>query len=93
MQLDWKLTRSGPFPEGIQNAIVNLHAALVIQEAEASQDSIEERMPPSNHAPTPTTPTTAHTMFNWATEVDSLFGPVIRPNDNVTPHAHTPTTL
>jgi hypothetical protein len=38
MELDWKLTRSGPFPKGIQNAIANLCAVLVIQEAEALQD-------------------------------------------------------
>jgi len=39
MELDWKLNRSGPFPDGIQNAIANLRAALVIREAEASQES------------------------------------------------------
>jgi hypothetical protein len=39
MENEWKLTRSGPFPNGIRNAIVNLCAALVIREAEALQDT------------------------------------------------------
>jgi hypothetical protein len=39
MELEWKLTRSGPFPNGIRNAIANLRAALVIREAEALQDT------------------------------------------------------
>jgi hypothetical protein len=37
MEREWKLTRSGPFPEGIQNVIENLHAALVIWEVEAEE--------------------------------------------------------
>ena len=38
MENEWKLTRSELFPDGIQNTIVNLRTALVIQEAEALQD-------------------------------------------------------
>jgi hypothetical protein len=55
MELDWKLTRSGPFPEGIRNAIANLRAVLVIREAKASQ-----KIPASANTATPTiyTPTT-----------------------------------
>jgi len=37
MECEWKLTRSGPFPEGIRNAIANLRAALAIREAEAEE--------------------------------------------------------
>jgi hypothetical protein len=38
MEFKWKLTQSGPFPDGIRNTIANLRAALVIREAEALQD-------------------------------------------------------
>jgi hypothetical protein len=37
MEQEWAQTRSGPFPNGIRNAIVNLRAALVIREAEAEE--------------------------------------------------------
>ena len=60
MEFEWKLTRSGPFPDGIRNTIVNLRAALAIREAETSPKSGED----------PTTPPTARTTFDRATEVD-----------------------
>jgi hypothetical protein len=37
MEQDWAQTRSGTFPKGIRNAIVNLHTVLVIQEVEAEE--------------------------------------------------------
>jgi hypothetical protein len=43
MECEWKLTRSGPFPEGIRNAIANLRAALVIWEAEAEEAIVRVR--------------------------------------------------
>jgi hypothetical protein len=56
MELDWKLTRSGPFPEGIRNSIADLQAALLIREARASQ-----KIPAPAYAATPTTSTTTTT--------------------------------
>ena len=62
MELDWKLNRSGPFPEGVQNVIVDLRAALVIREAEASQ-----KIPASAYAATPITSTTTTTTMDLNT--------------------------
>ena len=62
MEFEWKLNRSGPFPDGIQNTIVNLCAVLVIQEAEALQQTTYETttvtIPAPANAATPTTTST-----------------------------------
>jgi hypothetical protein len=56
MELDWKLNRSGPFPDGIRNTISNLCAALAIREAEASH-----KTPAPVNAATPATSSTTTT--------------------------------
>jgi hypothetical protein len=56
MELDWKLNRSGPFPDRIRNAIANLRAALAIREAEASH-----KTPAPAYAATPATTSTTTT--------------------------------
>jgi hypothetical protein len=60
MELEWKINRSGPFPDKIRNTIANIHAALVIREAEASQ-KIPTPTTTSTPTTTPTTATPAHT--------------------------------
>jgi hypothetical protein len=63
MEFEWKIKRSGPFPAGIRNTIANLHAALEIREAEASQETTYEtttaNIPAPANAATPTTTTTS----------------------------------
>jgi len=44
MEQEWAQTRSGPFPNGIQNMIVNIRAALVIREAEAEAEEAMARV-------------------------------------------------
>jgi hypothetical protein len=43
MEQEWAQTQLNQFPKGIQNAITNLHIALVIQEAEASQGESDKK--------------------------------------------------
>ena len=77
MELDWKLNRSGPFPEGTRNAIADLRAALVIREAEASQKTPApanaatpaSTSTPANTAASPTTTTTILTHNTTAATV------------------------
>jgi hypothetical protein len=70
MEFKWKLNWSGAFPNGIWNAIASLHAVLVIQEAEASQETTYKTTTAT--IPTPaTTSTPANTAAPTTTTVNS----------------------
>jgi hypothetical protein len=60
MEFEWKLNRSGPFPDGIRTAIANLRAALVIREAEASQQATYETTTTTVSAPADTAAATIY---------------------------------
>ena len=68
MEFKWKLNQSGPFPEGIRNTIMNLRAALVIREAEASQAPVNAATPATTTTTLATPNKNPTTLSTWMEE-------------------------
>jgi len=102
MENEWKLTRSGSFPDGIRNAIANLRAALAIREAEASEvenhkksgDEDAVRREESEEKGEEKSGRKAKKIlgFNWAEDVDASIGLIDIAHNKLTPLANVDTS-
>jgi len=102
MENEWKLTQSGPFPDGIRNAIANLRTALAIQEAEASEvenhkksgDEDAVRREESEEKGEEKSGRKAKKIlgFNWAEDVNASIGLINIAHNKLTPVANVNTS-
>jgi len=105
MEQNWVQTRAGPFPEGIQNTMMDLRAALVIQEEEAARgmDSLlqvaeeEEILGKRERSQEESWKKEKAPKFNWAYDADvpltsihsGCSEPILNATDNMSATAPT----